>query len=125
MGGKCAQASEGFLDASLQPPKDKTQLEGNPLFFTEYTRKKSQVAIYILSGHICAKQPSQSCFQDEGIEIHCIKKNVSSFSSFVNGSSVQGILQARILERVAIFSSRGSSGPRDQTGVSCIDRQIL
>ena len=74
MRGKCAQASEGFLGASLQPPKDKTQLEGNPLFFTEYTRKKSQVAVYILSGHICAKWPSQSCFQDEGIDIHCIKK---------------------------------------------------
>ena len=30
-------------------------------------------------------------------------------------SSVQGILQARILEWVAIFSSRESSRPRDQT----------
>ena len=29
------------------------------------------------------------------------------------GSSVYGILQARILEWVAIFFSRGSSGPRD------------
>ena len=29
------------------------------------------------------------------------------------GSSVHGILQARILEWVAIFFSRGSSGPRD------------
>ena len=36
------------------------------------------------------------------------------------GSSVQGILQARILERVAIFSSRGSSQPRDRTQVSCV-----
>ena len=36
------------------------------------------------------------------------------------GSSVHGILQARILEWVAISSSRGSSGPRDQTPVSCI-----
>ena len=33
------------------------------------------------------------------------------------GSSVHGILQARILEWVAIFSSRGSSLPRDQTQV--------
>ena len=32
------------------------------------------------------------------------------------GSSVHGILQARILEWVAIPSSRESSGPRDQTG---------
>ena len=36
------------------------------------------------------------------------------------GSSVHWILQARILVWVAIFFSRGSSGPRDQTQVSCI-----
>ena len=41
------------------------------------------------------------------------------------GSSVQGILQARILEWVAISSTRGSSQPRYQTRVSCIDSQIL
>ena len=37
-----------------------------------------------------------------------------------SGSSVHGILQARILEWVAIFSSRGSSQPRDWTHVSCV-----
>ena len=36
------------------------------------------------------------------------------------GSSVYGILQARVLEWVAISSSRASSWPRDQTQVSCI-----
>ena len=36
------------------------------------------------------------------------------------GSSVHGILQARILEWVAIPFSSGSSQPRNQTGVSCI-----
>ena len=36
------------------------------------------------------------------------------------GSSVHGILQARILEWVAIPFSRGSSQPRDQTQVSSI-----
>ena len=36
------------------------------------------------------------------------------------GSSVHGILQARILEWVAIPFSRGSSQPRDQPQVSCI-----
>ena len=44
------------------------------------------------------------------------------------GSSVHGILQARILERVVMPSSRGSSWPRDRTQVSyisCIGRQIL
>ena len=41
------------------------------------------------------------------------------------GSSVHGIFQARILEWVAISSSRGSSQLRDQTHVSCIGRQTL
>ena len=36
------------------------------------------------------------------------------------GFSVRGILQARILEWVAISFSRESSQPRDQTQVSCI-----
>ena len=44
------------------------------------------------------------------------------------GSSVHGILQARLVQHVAISSSRESSWPRDQTRVlcvSCIARQIL
>ena len=44
------------------------------------------------------------------------------------GSSVHGILQARILEWVATSFSMGSSWPRDRTSVSCIScigRRIL
>ena len=44
------------------------------------------------------------------------------------GFSVHGILQTRILEWVAMPSSRGSSPPRDQTRVSyvsCIGGQVL
>ena len=44
------------------------------------------------------------------------------------GSSVRGILQVRILEWIAMPSSRGSSQPRDRicvSYVSCIDRQVL
>ena len=42
------------------------------------------------------------------------------------GSSVHGILQARILKWLAIPFSRGSSLPRDRTWVSCItDRFFL
>ena len=41
------------------------------------------------------------------------------------GSSAHGISQVRILERVAISFSRGSSRPEDQTLVSCVGRQIL
>ena len=36
------------------------------------------------------------------------------------GSSVHGILQARILEWVAVPSSRGPSQPRDRTYISCV-----
>ena len=36
------------------------------------------------------------------------------------GSSIQGILPARTLERVAISFSRESSWPRDRTQISCI-----
>ena len=41
------------------------------------------------------------------------------------GSSVNGILQARILEWVAIPFSRGSSQPRDQTQVSHFEGDSL
>ena len=44
------------------------------------------------------------------------------------GSSIHGILQARILEWITIPSSRGSSQPRDQTPiyyVSCIGKWVL
>ena len=41
------------------------------------------------------------------------------------GSSVRGILQARILEWVAIPSCRGSSWPMDWTHVSCTGRKML
>ena len=41
------------------------------------------------------------------------------------GSSILGILQARILEWVAISFSRGSSRPRDQTQISCIAGRLF
>ena len=45
--------------------------------------------------------------------------------SSLSGSSVYGVFQARILEWIAISSSRVSLWPKDQTHVSCIGRQIL
>ena len=39
--------------------------------------------------------------------------------------TVHGILQARILERVAFPFSRGSSQPRDWTQVSCIASEFF
>ena len=43
----------------------------------------------------------------------------------LSGSSVHGVLQARILEWVTIALSRGSSRLRGRTLVSCIARWIL
>ena len=57
---------------------------------------------------------------------------VQSYTTFWNpmdfslpGSSVHGISQVKILERVTISFSKGSSQPRDRTQVSCFGRQIL
>ena len=41
------------------------------------------------------------------------------------GSSIHGISQARILEWVAIFFSKGSSWPIDWIHISYTDRQVL
>ena len=59
---------------------------------------------------VCAKS-LQSCLT------HCDPMDCS-----LPGFSVHGIFPARILEWVAIFSSRGSSPPRDRACVSCIGR---
>ena len=44
----------------------------------------------------------------------------SPMNCSLSGSSIHGILQARILEWIAIPFSRGSSCPKDRTQVSCI-----
>ena len=49
----------------------------------------------------------------------------NSMDCSLPGSSVHGILQARILEWVSISFSRGPSWPRDQTHVFCTGRWIL
>ena len=49
-----------------------------------------------------------------------VSKSLRLYGLYPPGSSVHGVFQARILEWVAISSSRGSSGPRDRTHVSCV-----
>ena len=44
----------------------------------------------------------------------------TSMDCSLPGSSVHGTIQARILDRVAMPTSRGSSQPRDWTRISCI-----
>ena len=68
-------------------------------------------------------------FSASYVSIVCILSRVHLFvtpwTGASPGSSVQGILQARILEWVAISYSGASSQPRDQTHISCISRWIL
>ena len=58
---------------------------------------------------------------------YCVYAHVQSWLTLCDpinssppGFSVHGIFRARILEWVAISSSRGSSWPRDWTHVSCV-----
>ena len=70
--------------------------------------------------------PSAKCYLEKHILSMCVLV-AQSCLALCNpmdwgppGSSVHGILQARILEWVAISFSRGPSRPRDRTQVSCI-----
>ena len=72
---------------------------------------------------------SRSCFMLEQplVHIHRCQTVCQSCPTLCDpmdrspqGSSVHGIFQVRILEWVAISSSRASSQPRDQTYVSCV-----
>ena len=68
------------------------------------------------------------CFRRKSHTCVLVQSLLTLFDPVVcnaSGSSVHGILQARILERVAISFSRVSSQPRDWTQVSCIGRQTL
>ena len=62
----------------------------------------------------CSVRESESVVSHSVVS-HSSRLHVSS----PPGSSVHGILQARMLEWVAMLSSRGSSQPRDQTQVFC------
>ena len=56
---------------------------------------------------------------------HSVVSNSKPMDCSPPGSSVCGILQARILEWVAISFSRGSSQPRGRTCIFCTGRWIL
>ena len=61
------------------------------------------------------------CSQVKSSQSHSVVSNsYDPMDCSPQGSSVHGILQARILEWVAIPFSRGSSWPRFQTRVSCV-----
>ena len=75
---------------------------------------------------VLLKQSSPECtwFYSWGC-VCSVAQSCLTLCKQLSGCSIHGIFQARILERVAISSSRESSQPRDQTSISCTCRQIL
>ena len=59
------------------------------------------------------------------IKMKCSRETCDPLNYSPPGSSVQGIFQARILERVVIPYPRESSQPRDRTCIFCIGRRVL
>ena len=82
--------------------------------------------IHIFTDQVCSSFPLTSfmisCIE---LEVVCVQVSQSCptlcnpVDCILPGSSVHGILQTRILERVAISFARGPSQPRDRTQVSC------
>ena len=66
------------------------------------------------------------------VHVHTRTKSLQSWMTFCDpvdcsppGPSVHGVLQARILEWIAISSSRGPSQLKDRTHVSCIGKHLF
>ena len=76
------------------------------------------------------KSPKQESIHSLFCESGSVSRSIGSDSLWPMdcspaGSSVHGILQARMLEWVAISFSRETSWPRDWTCVSCFSRRVL
>ena len=86
--------------------------------FTPWITLYSQCIAYYLRVCVCVR--ARACAQ------LCLTLRPHGLVG-LPGSSISGIIQARILEWVAISSSRGSSWPRmgPTSRVSCIDRCVL
>ena len=83
---------------------------------TEETRRERDTCTPMFTAALFIIARTQCTLHRSKISRMTIYSNPMSLLS----SSVDGILQARILEWVARPSSRGSSQLRDQTWVSCI-----
>ena len=110
-------------------------IESNPTRLGNFTRKRREltaksVDISLMRCWIYKEIMARSREKIELASATCSKQPVCLLSPFSRvwlcdpvdcsppGSSAHGILQARILEWVAMPFSRGSSQPRDQTRVS-------
>ena len=93
----------------------------NQLLFVKSKLCNSQMVIMMMIENLlCPRCCVHACSVTKSCPTFC-----DSMDSSPPGSSVHGISQARILEWVAIFSSKRSSQPRDQTRVSCTEGRFF
>ena len=112
------------LISSMVPPH-LPELEGQSPFFTPRSLIQSG-AQHILP--LCLHSLCSALYIVHAKSLQSCLTLCDPMDSSPPGSSVHGILQARILEWVAMPSSRGSFQPRDWTCVSyfcCIGRWVL
>ena len=86
----------------------------------KYTNIKKKLIVNIYRTSLCAKHCPEHLTYIEVQVAQLCPTLCGPMDCSVPGSSVHGILQARILEWVAVPFSRGSSQPRDWIQVSCI-----
>ena len=65
------------------------------------------------------------CVRARTLSLSVVSDSLTSWTVAHQAPLSMGIFQARILEWVAMPSSRGSSRPRDLTPVSCIAGRLL
>ena len=83
-------------------------------------RLSSSSSMYMYNNHCCTPETLYISSDSESVNHSVVSNSLWPMDCSPPGSSVHGILQARILEWVAISFSRGSSQHRDQTWVLCI-----
>ena len=105
-------------------------------YFWKVSRGKNRLDIEDGGDHAKEGEPSSICVWEGwgqrppasgggGLVAKSCLTLCSPMNHTLPGSSVHGILQARIPEWVAISFPRGSSQLRDQTQVSCIAGRLL
>ena len=118
-----------FLCRGLELMKELTSqgVAGKPLDLT-LTAVTTIYALILYQAQRLSHSINREVWPFESVTRSIVSDSATPQECGPPGSSVRGILQARILEWVAMPSSRGSSQPRDQTRVcctSCTGRQAL
>ena len=97
---------------------------------TQFLKDKPKLCLWDSIQHWCKEAKLLALAIVNYVRCMCSSQpdSLQTHGMYPPSSSVHGIVQARILEWVAISYSGGSSQPRDGThasGVSCIDSWIL